>query len=175
MTMERDCRRLRSRLLDVAAGNRDQEVEQHVKECGKCRDLLDQLEAMNVAGRLPRFDPPEEVVSRAKSVFQPARRVASLVRTSLAGAGARRSDTNAFQCLFDAEGVRVRVGYSRRGAIWVVQGEAPSHFSHVRHGRRKIPVEGGKFRFETRSLEHSGFTLVGAREEVEIPPPEVDG
>lgn len=175
MNMERDCRRLRTRLADVAAGNRDPEVEQHVKQCGDCRELVDQLAKMYDLGRLPRFEPPEEAVRRVKSVFQPVRRQASLVRTSLAGAGVRRAGTEAFQCLFDSEGVRVRVGYSRRGATWVVQGEAPSHFSHVRHGRRKIPVEGGKFRFETRSLERSGFTLVGAREEVEIPPPGVDG
>lgn len=171
--MERDCRRLRSRLPSVAAGDRDQEVEQHVRECGKCKEIVDQLEKMNAAGRLPRFDPPDEAVGRAKSVFRPARRLASLVRSSLAGAGARRVDTNTFQCLFEAEGVRVRVGYSRSGALWVVHGEVPERFSLVRQGRRRIPIEGGRFRFETKSLKRSGFTLVGVGEEVEVPPPEV--
>lgn len=175
MSMGPDCRRLRGRLPDVALGARDPEVEQHIGECRDCKQLADQFVRMHVAGVLPRFEPPEETVQRARALFQPSRRTASLVRSSLASAGARRASPDAFQCLFEAEGVRVRVGYSRQGAVWVVQGEVPARFSHVRHGRRKTAVDAGKFRFETKSLDRSGFTLVGAREEVEVPPPEVGG
>lgn len=175
MSMGPDCRRLRGRLPDVALGARDPEVEQHLEACRDCRQLADQFVRMHVAGSLPRFEPPGDAVQRAKTLFQPVRRSASLVRSSLAGAGARRAGLDAFQCLFEAEDVRVRVGYSRQGAVWVVQGEVPAQFSHVRHGRRKIAVEAGKFRFEAKSLDRSGFTLVGAREEVEVPPPEVGG
>lgn len=173
MRMGHDCRRLRNRLPGFAAGNRDQEVEQHVNECPDCKRVLSQYAAINTAGSLPRFEPPEEVVRRAQALFQPVRRTASLVRSSLASTGARRGQPDAFQCLFEAGGDRVRVAYLRQGAVWVVQGEAPPKFSHVRCGRRKISIEAGKFRFESKTLAQCRFMLIGAREEVEILPPEV--
>lgn len=173
MSVGRDCRSLRSRLLEVAAGNGDPEVEQHVKHCHDCSRLLEQYATLHLASALPRFDAPDEVVRRAKALFQPKRRVAALVRSSLAGAGARRAEADAFQCLFEAQGDSIRVGYVRRGTKWVVQGSAAPRFSHVQRGRRKIAIESGKFRFESKSLDQCGFTLVAPGEELDVPPPEV--
>ncbi|MCW5943897.1 MAG: hypothetical protein KIS66_16830 [Fimbriimonadaceae bacterium] len=134
------------------------------------RDALrsEQFVRMASALRAGFYDAPDHSVERAEAVFPVARRILPKA-FGLGLAGARGLAATAFQVMYEAEDVTVRVGYEREGQGWRVLGEGPAG-AWVELPDRDLEPDEGRFEFEAASLNGTGFVLRLSDREIPIPP-----
>lgn len=133
--------------------------------------MLGDLRRIAAGFALGHTDPPLEVVRRAADIALPNRvPTLGLLRTSLSAAGARRGATDTFQSVFEGDGVHVRTMYTRSGRKWHVMATvAPPVEALEVEGNLVKPV-GGKFEFDAKGLDETGFRLIIGGKVLAVPP-----
>jgi hypothetical protein len=122
--------------------------------------------------RLQQFEAPAELVAQVKALLPeagPRRVFAKLIGGSLGLAGARASQAESFQMIFEAEGRKARLMYARDPKGWEVTGQAPAGCQVTRRGKTLPTDPEGRFSFRARKLEETGLTLVENDLEIELP------
>jgi hypothetical protein len=171
MTMKERCNDLWQGVIALAEGREDEAASRHIEGCPACTRKLDELKQMFALGDLRFFEPPASLVADVKAMMpaQP-RRVASLLRSTLAWTGARVVAED-FQIVVGDEGAQTRLMYSRIGSDWQIMGKLPSAGWSVE--KQGVTLEdGGRFSFTVPSLAETGFVLAGPDGEIEVPPAE---
>jgi hypothetical protein len=121
---------------------------------------------------LKQFEAPAELVAQVKALLPeagPRRVFAKLIGGSLGLAGARASQAESFQMIFEAEGRKARLMYARDPKGWEVTGQAPAGCQVTRRGKTLPTDPEGRFSFRARKLEETGLTLVENDLEIELP------
>ena len=118
--MKRECRAYWEGLVELAHGGDEPAAQTHCEACTECRARLAEMKEMRRLMALPSFAPPKDVLLRAQAIFPPAQRLTfRLISSSLAGA---RSVAEAFQCVYEIEGIRIRLMVAAEGSRWRVMG-----------------------------------------------------
>ncbi len=120
--MKRECRPYWDRLVELAHGGDEPDARTHCESCAECSARLAELKEMQRLMALPSFAAPQDVVLRAQAIFPSSPRLPfRLLSSSLAGA---RSVAEAFQCIYELDGLRIRLMVSAEGSQWRVMGRA---------------------------------------------------
>lgn len=126
---------------------------------------------MAAVGGFGLNDAPEAAIDRARALMQPAKeQFARLLRTTLGQVGARFTDPDAFQAIFEIGGEELRVMYSRIGEMWEVRGRVPvSSWTVTRAGRPvRLDADLG-FIFSSHKLKNTGFEVDAGEGPLRIP------
>lgn len=158
-------------ISELAFGKNDQGASSHVAVCADCAAMLRDLKRMAASFALGNTDAPADAVKRAAGIPLPNQMPRlGLVRTSLAAAGARRSTAETFQCVFEGEGLQVRTMYTKAGKKWQVMATVAPPVDTLKVDGKLVKSVDGKFEFEAKSLEATGFVVIVAGKPLAIPP-----
>lgn len=165
------CSKFIEGITELAFGRNDQDASQHVAVCSDCASMLGDLRRIAAGFALGHTDAPHEVVRRAADIALPNKvPTLGLLRTSLNAAGARRRAADTFQSVFEGNGVHVRTMYTRSGSKWHVMATVAPPVEAVEVVGKLVKPVGGKFEFEAKSLEDTGFKLVVGGKLLAVPP-----
>lgn len=148
------------RLIGVAEGVRDPEVEAHIAGCAACAQALTHYEILLTAAKRTAERVPSAVALAARGLMRPSRRtvLTRLVGASMA-AGARAAVTDV-QLLVEGEGQRIRLMYSQTAEGWQVLGQAPSAGWRAQTEIGQFQADAaGRFGFVVPTPESTGFQL----------------
>ena len=170
--MKKDCGKFWDRIVALAHGELDPAASDHASACNECGRQLAELKKVVAAARVSSFDAPQALLSMAKGIMpqRAPRTIARLVFNSLAAAGARGSKREAFQLVFEEEGLKARLMYSPSAQGWDVLGkiESEGNWAAERTGK-PVSIQNGRFNFESPNLGATELTLIQAGREVLIP------
>lgn len=171
--MRNDCTRYEEGIVALAHGEPSPEAEAHVRTCDDCSRQLADLEQLIAELQTPTFDAPMAVVAAAKAIMPETRKVsiASLVFNSLSVAGARGSNEDAFQLVFESEDVRARLMYNPVQKGWEVLGriESGGKWDARVAGKKVVVDQDGRFGFSAKSLDRTEMSLFGSDVDIIIP------
>ena len=154
----------------MAFGKSDQGAASHVAVCADCAAMLRDFERMAAGFALGNTDAPADALKRAASIPLPNQLPRlGLVRTSLAASGARRQAAETFQCVFEGDGLQVRTMYTKSGKKWQVMATVAPPVDSLDVGGKIVKPVDGKFEFEAKSLDGTGFTLIVADKRIAVP------
>ncbi|HWP30129.1 MAG TPA: hypothetical protein VNK96_00145 [Fimbriimonadales bacterium] len=176
MAEKTGCSRFSEELVGIAIGEEHPEALEHLKKCPNCSEKLEQFKRIVGTAKISRFDAPEDVIEKAKDIFQQrtAQR-AQLVSSTLAMEGIRAAHQGSFQNIYSWDDHRMRVMYVKTEKGWEVISSLPSKEWQVKvRGKRIEPDEALRISFLAKELKQTTFTLEGPGITVEIPAPSVE-
>mgnify|MGYP000471639069 FL=1 len=126
---------------------------------------------MAAAGAFELDDAPQTAIDRARALMLPAERPSvRLLRTTLGLAGARFTDPDAFQAIFEIGAQELRVMYSRIGEMWEVRGRVPDPSWTVTRSGRPVRIDGDLgFIFSSRNIKDTSFEVDAGAGRLRIP------
>jgi hypothetical protein len=171
------CKSFEQALVSIAEGQNNPEAEAHVAECASCGRKVAELRKVLQAIRLPQFDVPTELVSRAAKLMPNRRRqlFARLLtpRPQFSVARSLASGDLALQVGVDDLVVRMLltpIGSAANPREWEVAGIAPSPDWHiVREDSEVACGESGRFKFSVSRLSETAFLLRSSDVELVVP------
>lgn len=168
--MSNPCPRHLERLISLAEGHPEPDLEVHVATCEGCAAGLTQFRRMIEAATRQSFAVPAHVRVEAITIAPSTlRRVVARVRSTSILAGARALPGD-LQVAVDANGHDVRLMFSRQGNGWEVFGSLPGPDWHAdREGHEIDRVGTERFRFVAPRADATAFCLRTEGVIVEIP------
>jgi len=160
--MRRDCAQYRERIVDLAEGRIDAEVEAHVAACEDCSRQLKQLQTLMAALAYPLESGPDSLLDQVP-MKAPAKKPTLLAR--LLGNGpalAARSSEEDVQLVVGARDLELRLVYAREEEGVRVMGRLPDDGWTLEDGSTRID-------FVAPSDAETGFVVERDDLRVEIP------
>jgi hypothetical protein len=168
----KQCDRFWNGIVEIASGQENPAAQAHLDACEACGARFIELRRVLSALAVQVYNAPADQIAMAASLMPaPIRRrfLAHLLGNSLATAGARAAEAEAFQLVYAHDDVQARLMYTRIPEGWEVMGRTPDGWSPSRRGEAIAQDEEGRFSFRVGDLADSGLILVREDIEIELP------